>query len=146
MAEWVSGKITHIEHWTDALFSIQVNAPVDPFTAGQFAKLALDINGERVQRAYSYVNAPSDHNLEFYLVTVPEGKLSPRLDQLPVGGSDDHQASRRVFRTGRNSRLRYLVDAGNRYRHWPLFVDFTGRARFGAFQAFGTGTRRTLCP
>lgn len=57
MAEWVSGKITHIEHWTDALFSLQVNAPVDPFTAGQFAKLALDINGERVQRAYSYVNA-----------------------------------------------------------------------------------------
>lgn len=86
MAEWVSGKITHIEHWTDALFSLQVNAPVDPFTAGQFAKLALDINGERVQRAYSYVNAPSDHNLEFYLVTVPEGKLSPRLDQLSVGG------------------------------------------------------------
>ncbi|CNI49469.1 ferredoxin-NADP reductase [Yersinia frederiksenii] len=85
MAEWVSGKITHVEHWTDALFSIRVNAPVDPFTAGQFAKLALDINGERVQRAYSYVNAPSDDNLEFYLVTVPEGKLSPRLDQLAVG-------------------------------------------------------------
>lgn len=73
MAEWVSGKITHIEHWTDSLFSIRVNAPIDPFTAGQFAKLALDINGERVQRAYSYVNAPSDENLEFYLVTVPEG-------------------------------------------------------------------------
>ena len=86
MAEWVSGKITHIEHWTDSLFSIRVHAPIDPFTAGQFAKLALDINGERVQRAYSYVNAPSDENLEFYLVTVPEGKLSPRLDQLAVGG------------------------------------------------------------
>ncbi|CNF13846.1 ferredoxin--NADP(+) reductase [Yersinia nurmii] len=84
MAEWVSGKITHVEHWTDALFSIQVDAPIDTFTAGQYAKLALDVHGERVQRAYSYVNAPSDNKLEFYLVNVPEGKLSPRLRQLRV--------------------------------------------------------------
>ncbi|PLR45267.1 ferredoxin--NADP(+) reductase [Chimaeribacter arupi] len=85
MAEWVTGKVTQVEHWTDGLLSIQVNAPVDPFTAGQFAKLALEIEGERVQRAYSYVNAPSDKNLEFYLVTVPEGKLSPRLHALQPG-------------------------------------------------------------
>ncbi|AJI93882.1 oxidoreductase NAD-binding domain protein [Yersinia ruckeri] len=85
MAEWVSGKITQVEHWTDALFSLRLDAPVDSFTAGQFAKLALDVDGERVQRAYSYVNAPSDGTLEFYLVNVPEGKLSPRLQQLPVG-------------------------------------------------------------
>ncbi|ANI29737.1 ferredoxin-NADP reductase [Yersinia entomophaga] len=84
MAEWVSGKITHVEHWTNALFSIQVDAPIDTFTAGQYAKLALDVHGERVQRAYSYVNAPSDNKLEFYLVNVPEGKLSPRLRQLRV--------------------------------------------------------------
>lgn len=85
MAEWVSGKVTQIEHWTDNLFSIIVDAPVDKFTAGQFAKLALDINGDRVQRAYSYVNPPSDSNLEFYLVNVPEGKLSPHLQQLTIG-------------------------------------------------------------
>ncbi|QCR37623.1 ferredoxin--NADP(+) reductase [Nissabacter sp. SGAir0207] len=85
MAEWVTGKVTRVERWTDGLFSLIVNAPVDPFTAGQFAKLALEIEGERVQRAYSYVNAPSDDNLEFYLVTVPEGKLSPRLAALQPG-------------------------------------------------------------
>lgn len=85
MAEWVNGKVTQVQHWTDGLFSITVNAPIDSFTAGQFAKLALEIDGERVQRAYSYVNAPSDPNLEFYLVTVPEGKLSPRLHQLQPG-------------------------------------------------------------
>ncbi|MBU4846879.1 ferredoxin--NADP(+) reductase, partial [Salmonella enterica subsp. enterica serovar Typhimurium] len=39
----------------------------------------------RIQRAYSYVNSPQDPNLEFYLVTVPEGKLSPRLAALTVG-------------------------------------------------------------
>lgn len=85
MAEWITGKVTKVTNWTDSLFSITVNAPVAPFTAGQFAKLSLEVDGERVQRAYSYVNAPSDDNLEFYLVTVPEGKLSPRLHALTPG-------------------------------------------------------------
>lgn len=89
MADWVSGKVTKVEFWTDALFSLHVRAPVHPFTAGQFAKLGLDVDGERVQRAYSYVNAPSNPDLEFYLVTVPEGKLSPRLAVLKPG--DDVQ-------------------------------------------------------
>ena len=53
MAEWVTGTITQVQHWTDNLFSIQVQAPVNAFKAGQFAKLGLDIDGERVQRANS---------------------------------------------------------------------------------------------
>ena len=53
MADWVSGKVTKVEYWTDALFSLYVRAPVHPFTAGQFTKLGLEIDGERVQRAYS---------------------------------------------------------------------------------------------
>lgn len=85
MAEWVTGKVTRVQHWTDTLFSLTVNAPVAPFTAGQFAKLGLDVNGERVQRAYSYVNAPSNPDLEFYLVNVPEGMLSPRLHAMKPG-------------------------------------------------------------
>ncbi|PDO83141.1 ferredoxin--NADP(+) reductase [Kosakonia pseudosacchari] len=85
MADWVTGKVTKVQFWTDALFSLTVHAPVHPFTAGQFAKLGLEIDGERVQRAYSYVNAPSNPDLEFYLVTVPEGKLSPRLAALQPG-------------------------------------------------------------
>ena len=85
MANWVTGKVVKVQNWTDALFSLTVHAPVDPFTAGQFAKLGLNIDGERVQRAYSYVNAPSNPDLEFYLVTVPEGKLSPRLAALKPG-------------------------------------------------------------
>ena len=71
MADWVTGKVTKVQFWTDALFSLTLHAPVHPFTAGQFAKLGLDIDGERVQRAYSYVNAPDNPDLEFYLVTVP---------------------------------------------------------------------------
>jgi len=85
MAEWVNGEVKEVKNWTDALFSLRVKAPIDPFIAGQFAKLALEIDGERVQRAYSYVNAPKDDLLEFYLVTVPDGKLSPHLEALQPG-------------------------------------------------------------
>ena len=74
-----------MQNWTDALFSLTVHAPVLPFTAGQFTKLGLEIDGERVQRAYSYVNSPDNPDLEFYLVTVPDGKLSPRLAALKPG-------------------------------------------------------------
>lgn len=85
MAEWVNAQVAEVENWTEALFSLRVRAPVTPFTAGQYAKLALMIDGERVQRAYSHVKAPSDELLEFYLVDVPEGKLSPRLHALKPG-------------------------------------------------------------
>lgn len=85
MAEWVTGNVIQVEHWTESLFSIRVTAPTDPFTAGQYAKLALELNGEKVQRAYSYVNAPSNPHLEFYLVNVPEGKLSPHLHAMQPG-------------------------------------------------------------
>lgn len=85
MAEWVTGIVSHIEHWTDNLFSLQVRAPIHKFTAGQFAKLGMMVEGERIQRAYSYVNAPSEGLLEFYLVKVPDGKLSPQLHALQPG-------------------------------------------------------------
>ncbi|CAM3747375.1 ferredoxin--NADP(+) reductase [Rouxiella silvae] len=85
MAEWVTGKVKQVEHWTDSLFSIVVNAPINDFAAGQYAKLSLEIDGERVTRAYSFVNAPSNENLEFYLVNVPEGKLSPHLHVMQPG-------------------------------------------------------------
>lgn len=35
MADWVTGKVTKVQNWTDALFSLTVHAPVLPFTAGQ---------------------------------------------------------------------------------------------------------------
>ncbi|MFG1175439.1 ferredoxin--NADP(+) reductase [Erwiniaceae bacterium CAU 1747] len=85
MAAWVNARVEKVTNWTDALFSIVVTAPIAPFTAGQYAKLSLEINGERVVRAYSFVNAPGNKNLEFYLVLVPEGKLSPLLHALKPG-------------------------------------------------------------
>ncbi|MGL9769122.1 MAG: ferredoxin--NADP(+) reductase [Sodalis sp. (in: enterobacteria)] len=85
MAEWVTGKVVQVKHWTESLFSLIIHAPINPFSAGQFTKLGLEINGEKIQRAYSYVNAPRNNNLEFYLVTMPEGNLSLSLHALQPG-------------------------------------------------------------
>ena len=46
MADWVTGKVTKVQNWTDALFSLTVHAPVLPFTAGQFTKLGLELLDE----------------------------------------------------------------------------------------------------
>jgi len=85
MTEWVSGKVINVVRYASSLYSIKVMAPVDVFIPGQYAKLALKINNKRIQRAYSYVNAPSDDNLEFYLINVPQGELSPHLCRLSTG-------------------------------------------------------------
>ncbi|MGP1930700.1 MAG: ferredoxin--NADP(+) reductase [Arsenophonus sp. ET-YP4-MAG3] len=82
MANWVIGRVIKNKKWTNSLFSLVIRAPIKPFIAGQFTKLALEINGQRIQRAYSYINPPNDNQLEFYFVTVPEGKLSPHLKAL----------------------------------------------------------------
>lgn len=30
MADWVTGKVTKVQNWTDALFSLTVHAPINP--------------------------------------------------------------------------------------------------------------------
>ncbi len=84
-SRWLEGRVLENRHWTAALFSLRVEAPRLPFEAGQFVKIALDVEGERVARPFSFVNAPAEAVLEFYGVIVPEGPLSPRLARLAAG-------------------------------------------------------------
>ncbi len=82
---WVTGIVRERKQWTERLFSLRVDAEVEPFKAGQFNRLRLEIDGEMVGRPYSYVNAPDERPLDFYLITVPDGPLSNRLVQLEPG-------------------------------------------------------------
>ena len=91
---WCEGRVHALRQWTDTLFSIQLEADVDPFIAGQFTKLGLEIDNELVSRPYSYVNAPGDAMLEFYFVTVPDGPLTAKLVALQPG--DPIQVMRRA--------------------------------------------------
>ena len=86
----IKGEVTGRINWTDSEFSLQVTAEISRYTAGQFTKLALyDGADEWTRRAYSFVNSPNQaqgqHVMEFLIITVPDGQLSPRLDKLQVG-------------------------------------------------------------
>jgi ferredoxin--NADP+ reductase len=85
MANWLTGQVKAITWWNDKLFSLVINAPIKEFKAGQFTKLAMNIDGKRVARAYSFVNSPEDHDLEFYLIEVDDGCLSCPLASLKPG-------------------------------------------------------------
>lgn len=82
---WLAGRVVENRHWTDTLFSLRVEGVELAFQAGQFVRIALDVGGERVARAFSFVNPPADPVLEFYGVIVPAGPLSPRLAKLKAG-------------------------------------------------------------
>jgi ferredoxin/flavodoxin---NADP+ reductase len=85
MQKWVEGTVVNQKRWTQTLFTLQVEGDVAAFEAGQFAKLALAVEGEMVARPYSFVNAPKEHPHEFYYVTLPDGPLTGRLCRLEAG-------------------------------------------------------------
>ncbi len=85
MAEWLTGKIIEKIQWNERLFSLRIQSELKDFVPGQFVRVALDINGERVARPYSLVNGPVDDLLEIYFNIVLEGPLSTRLAELEVG-------------------------------------------------------------
>jgi ferredoxin--NADP+ reductase len=82
---WLEARVIENRHWTPALFSLRAEGARLSFEAGQFVRIALDVEGERVARPFSMVNAPHDPVLEFYGIVVPEGPLSPRLARLAPG-------------------------------------------------------------
>lgn len=87
MGNWIKGTLIENKHWTDLLYSLKIKADIDPFIAGQYGRLGLDIDDQIVGRPYSFVNAPHEDLYEFYSITVSEGPLSPKLAELKKGDS-----------------------------------------------------------
>ncbi len=85
MTQWAEGRVINLRQWTEELYSLQVKADIAPFIAGQFTRIAKDIDGEIIARPYSFVNAPDDPVLEFYFITVPKGPLTHELIHLQPG-------------------------------------------------------------
>ena len=83
--KWLECEVIERITWTKNLYSIRFKGNVPTYTAGQFTKIGLEINGEIISRPYSYVSAPSDDFLEVIYVTVPDGDLTPELDKLKSG-------------------------------------------------------------
>ena len=85
MGEWLEATVTEKIRWNDGLFSLRFEAPLPAFKAGQFVRVGLDVDGERIARPYSLVNAPDETSHEILFNVVPEGPLSPRLAKLEAG-------------------------------------------------------------
>jgi ferredoxin--NADP+ reductase len=85
LPNWVEGKVVENIHWHQNLFSLKVEADIDAFTAGQFTSLALDIDGERIARPYSFLSSPGQQPLEFFFYVATDGALSNALVKLEVG-------------------------------------------------------------
>src|SRR2546426_9854165 len=85
MQKWVEGTVVNQKRWTETHFTLQVEAEVARFEAGQFAKLALAGEGEMVARPYSFAKSPDERPHGFYYVTLPGGPLTPRLGKHEAG-------------------------------------------------------------
>lgn len=83
--KFAKGTVVENKHWTKTLYSLKVDAEINPFTPGQFGRLALDIDGKTVARPYSFVNGADEPHHEFYSIAVPGGLLSERLHALKEG-------------------------------------------------------------
>lgn len=79
MANWLKGKVIEKIQWNERLFSLRLRCDFESFESGQFVRVALDIDGERVARPYSLVNTPDEDYLEVYFNIVEEGPLTPKL-------------------------------------------------------------------
>ena len=85
MATWNEGKIVKNLNWSGNLYTLHIDAEIEPYEAGQFVRIGLEIDGEIVGRPYSLVNPPGTKPLEIYYIEVPDGPLTSRMVKLQPG-------------------------------------------------------------
>ena len=87
MPKWCDAKVVRKQIWTDGLFTIEIESPdVKAFEPGQFLHLALGDEQKRVNRPYS-VASPHGETIEFFIVRVDDGALTPKLWALDEGAT-----------------------------------------------------------
>lgn len=93
--KWCPGKIVDKKVWADGLFTIQVEVDgVQEFKPGQFLQIGYQNGDEHVHRPYS-VASPWGPRIEFFIVRVDGGQLTPYLWGLEPGAPLDvsHRAA-----------------------------------------------------
>lgn len=85
---WQTAQLERAHEWAPGLKTLTLSTKSSiPFEAGQFVNLALDLPDGRVTRSYSMASAPGDPDLEFFLVEVEGGALTPSLLALEPGAT-----------------------------------------------------------
>tara|TARA_R110002110_G_scaffold89303_2_gene232667 strand:+ start:17769 stop:18512 length:744 start_codon:yes stop_codon:yes gene_type:complete len=85
LSDWIDGEVVSNIHWHENLFSLKIAADIGAFRAGQFTSLALEIEGERIARPYSFLSSPGQQPLEFFFYVATDGVLSNALVALKEG-------------------------------------------------------------
>lgn len=67
-----------------AIFRFLAHGPLS-FAAGQYATLAIEANGDLLERPYSIVSSPYERFLEFFVQLVPAGVFTPKLWDMDIG-------------------------------------------------------------
>ena len=82
---WCQGSIAEKQIWTEGLFTLKIAVSgVRPFEAGQFLQIGVPNGESHIHRPYS-VASPFGPTIEFYIVMVEGGELTPRLWQMKLG-------------------------------------------------------------
>jgi ferredoxin--NADP+ reductase len=81
----IDGRVSSNTALTGRLHALRIEVALSPFEAGQFVRLELQLDGVKVARPYSLVNAPSDSVAEVFFNTVTGGQLSNALAHLRKG-------------------------------------------------------------
>ena len=78
-------KVLSITHWTDTLFSFQIERPKDfKFKSGEFVMIGLPNIDKPILRAYSICSPSWDDKLEFYSIIVENGPLTSKLKNIKI--------------------------------------------------------------
>lgn len=85
MTDWIEGRVVGKHQWNDDHFSLRIDAEMPQFLPGQFTRIGMDLDGERVVRPYSLVNTAGEQPLEIFFNLVPEGPLTEPLANLQPG-------------------------------------------------------------
>jgi ferredoxin/flavodoxin---NADP+ reductase len=83
--KWTPATVQCKRIWSEGLFTLKLRAPeVAPFKPGQFLQLGLQLPEGPLYRPYSAAS-PHGEFLEFFIVMLVEGSLTPRLWKLEAG-------------------------------------------------------------
>ncbi|MFK7734702.1 MAG: ferredoxin--NADP reductase [Pirellulaceae bacterium] len=87
--KWTRGIVKRKTIWTEGLFTLEVSAPeVAEFEPGQFLQIGIDQEDGHLHRPYS-VASPHGEVLDFFIVLVEDGRLTPHLWAMNEGSEVD---------------------------------------------------------
>jgi ferredoxin--NADP+ reductase len=86
---WIPATVVRKTIWAHGLFTLAVRTPgVQTFETGQFLQLGFATPERHLHRPYS-VASPHGDILEFFIVLVEQGEVTPKLWSLKVGDNVD---------------------------------------------------------